>query len=64
MYKRQIKGLPPTPISIVSISSLEAAITSLPGDYLFFVANSPTSHYFSKTYEEHKQMISKIGLDK
>ena len=59
-----IKGLPPTPISIVSISSLEAAITSFPGDYLFFVADSPTSHYFSKTYKEHKQMISKIGLDK
>ena len=59
-----IKGLPPTPISIVSISSLEAAITSFPGDYLFFVADSPTSHYFSKTYKEHKQMISKIGLDR
>ena len=59
-----IKGLPPTPISIVSITSLEAAITSFPGDYLFFVADSPTSHYFSKTYKEHKQMISKIGLDK
>ena len=59
-----IKGLPPTPISIVSISSLEAAITSSPGDYLFFVANSPTTHHFSKTYEEHKQMIKKIGLDR
>ena len=59
-----IKGLPPTPISIVSESSLEAAITSVPGDYLFFVADSPNSHYFSKTYEEHKQMIIKIGLNK
>ena len=59
-----IKGLPPTPISIVSESSLEAAITSVPGDYLFFVADSPNSHYFSKTYEEHKQMIRKIGLNK
>jgi UPF0755 protein len=59
-----IQGLPPTPISIVSISSLEAAVTSVPGDYLFFVADSPTSHYFSKTYKEHKQMISKIGLNK
>ena len=59
-----IKGLPPTPISMVSISSLEAAITSFPRDYLFFVADSPTSHYFSKTYKEHKQMIKKIGLDR
>ena len=59
-----IKGLPPTPISIVSENSLEAAITSVPGDYLFFVADSQNSHYFSKTYEEHKQMIIKIGLNK
>ena len=59
-----IKGLPPTPISIVSISSLEAAVLGTPGDYLFFVADTPTSHHFSKTYEEHKRMIKKIGLDK
>ena len=59
-----IKGLPPTPISIVSITSLEAAVIGTPGDYLFFVADTPTSHHFSKTYEEHKRMIKKIGLDK
>ena len=59
-----IKGLPPTPISIVSIPSLEAAVLGTPGDYLFFVADTPTSHHFSKTYEEHKRMIKKIGLDK
>ena len=59
-----IKGLPPTPISIVSITSLEAAVLGTPGDYLFFVADTPTSHHFSKTYEEHKRMIKKIGLDK
>ena len=59
-----IKGLPPTPISMSSMSSIEAAILSLPGEYLFFVANSPNSHYFSKTYDEHLNMIKKIGLDK
>ena len=59
-----IKGLPPTPISISSLSSIEAAITSEPGEYLFFVADSPTSHYFSKTYDEHLNMIKKVGLDK
>jgi UPF0755 protein len=36
----------------------------LPGEYLFFVANSPTSHHFSKTYEEHLSMIEKVGLNK
>ena len=59
-----IKGLPPTPISMSSTSSIEAAILSTPGEYLFFVANSPSSHYFSKTYDEHLDMIKKVGLDK
>ena len=59
-----IKGLPPTPISISSMSSIEAAILSTPGEYLFFVANSPSSHYFSRTYDEHLDMIKKVGLDK
>ena len=59
-----IKGLPPTPISISSMSSIEAAILSTPGEYLFFVANSPSSHYFSRTYDEHLNMIKKVGLDR
>ena len=59
-----IKGLPPTPISMSSMSSIEAAILSTPGKYLFFVANSPSSHYFSRTYDEHLDMIKKVGLDK
>ena len=58
-----IKGLPPTPISFSSISSIEAAVLSVPGDYLFFVADSPTSHHFSKTYKEHRMMIKKLGLN-
>lgn len=59
-----INGLPPTPISMSSMSSIEAAILSTPGEYLFFVANSPNSHYFSRTYDEHLNMIKKVGLDK
>jgi UPF0755 protein len=58
-----IKGLPPTPISFASISSIEAAVLSVPGEYLFFVADSPTSHHFSKTYKEHRMIIKKLGLN-
>ena len=58
------KGLPPSPIAFSSISSIEAAILGTPGDFLFFVADSPSSHYFSKTYEEHKEAIKKYGVDK
>ena len=59
-----INGLTPTPISISSISSIKAAILSVPGEYLFFVANSTNSHYFSRTYAEHLNMIEKVGLGK
>ena len=59
-----INGLPPTPISISSISSINAAINGTPGEYLFFVADSLTSHYFSKTYEEHLEKIEELGLNK
>ena len=59
-----IYGLPPSPISISSMSSIDAAIDAEPGDYLFFVADSPTSHYFSKSYDEHLEMINKLGLNK
>ena len=59
-----ISGLTPTPISMSSMSSIEAAILSTPGEYLFFVANSRNSHHFSRTYDEHLNMIKKIGLDK
>ena len=58
-----INGLPPTPISISSLSSIDAAINGSPGEYLFFVADSPTSHYFSKTYEEHVNKINELGLN-
>jgi UPF0755 protein len=59
-----INGLPPSPIAFASKSSLKAAILNSPGDYFYFVANSKNSHYFSKTYDEHKQAIKRLGLDK
>lgn len=58
------KGLPPSPIAFASKSSISAAILSSPGEYLYFVADSKSSHYFSKTYEEHKKAIKRLGLDK
>jgi UPF0755 protein len=58
------KGLPPTPIAISSKGSILAAFNASPGDYLYFVANSPKSHYFSKTYEEHLNKIKELGLDR
>ena len=56
-----IKGLPPTPISISSPSSIEAAVNSIPGEFLFFVADSPSSHHFSRTYDEHKKKVKELN---
>ena len=58
-----IQGLPPSPISISSLSSIKAASFSKPGEYLFFVADSKTSHYFSKSYDEHLNKIKELKLD-
>ena len=59
-----IKGLPPTPIALVSLSSLDAAANATLGEYLYFVADSTSSHYFSKTYQEHLNKINDLGLNK
>ena len=56
-----IDRFPPTPISFSSRSSIEAAILSEPGEYLFFVADTPTSHVFSKSYKEHLIRVKEIN---
>ncbi len=60
----QIKGLPPTPISIISKSSLEAVILGEPNEYLFFVAKGDGTHYFSSDYSEHLKAVKKYQLNK
>ena len=59
-----IKGLPPTPIALASLSSLDAAANAKLGEYLYFVADSPSSHYFSKTYQEHLNKINDLSMNK
>ena len=53
-------GLPPTPISIVSLKAIEAALHPKPGETLYFVAKGEgkkTGHTFSKTGEEHRAAV-------
>ena len=59
----QIHGLPPTPISTISKSSLEAVILGMPNDYLYFVAKGDGTHKFSKTYKEHLDAVKKYQLN-
>ena len=60
----QIKGLPPSPISTISKSSLKAVILGEPNDYLYFVAKGDGTHYFSKNYKDHLAAVKKYQLQK
>lgn len=52
------RGLPPTPIAIVSCESINAASQPNLTDYLYFVAKKNSGkHIFSKTYLEHRKAI-------
>lgn len=53
----RINGLPPTPISTVSLTSLEAVMNPDDGNTLYFVSKGDGSHYFSETLEEHNQAV-------
>ncbi len=47
------KGLPPAPLSTVSLKALHAAMFPAETDYLFFMLTPDGSHHFSATYKEH-----------
>jgi UPF0755 protein len=50
------KGLPPTPISNVGLSSLNAVAHPADTDWLFFVSGDDGTTHFSKTLEEHEAL--------
>lgn len=53
---RLYRGLPPTPISNVSKSSLEAVANPASTDWLYFVSGDDGTTHFSKTLEEHRRL--------
>ncbi len=50
-------GLPPTPISNVSGSSLDAVAQPASTDWLYFVAGDDGTTHFSRTIEEHNALV-------
>jgi UPF0755 protein len=55
-------GMPPTPISNVSESSLQAVAKPAATDWLFFVAGDDGTTYFSKTVAEHEALTKKYCI--
>jgi len=53
-------GLPPTPICSPSLKSITAALYPAKVNYLYFVAKGDGTHYFSRTYAEHKIYVMKV----
>ena len=51
------KGLPPHPLSTVTLDALQAAMKPSSSNYLFFMLNPDGSHNFSASYEEHLENI-------
>jgi UPF0755 protein len=57
------KGLPPTPISLPSRSSIAAALMPAESEAVYFVAKGDGTHYFSETYDEHREAVIKYQLN-
>jgi UPF0755 protein len=58
----KIKGLPPGPIANPGRAAIEAALYPAQTDYLFFVSKKDSTHYFSKTIQEHQKAVRKYQL--
>ena len=52
--------LPIGPIAMISEEALKAVLEPAETDYLYFVADMNGKIYFTKTYEEHQEMIKKL----
>lgn len=57
------KGLPPSPIALVSKASIMAVMHPQYTGDLYFVSKKDGTHYFSKTYREHVQAVRKYQLN-
>lgn len=58
------RGLPPTPIALPSLASIEAALNPASGDYLYFVARGDGSSQFSRTLKEHNAAVRRFQLSR
>lgn len=51
------KGLPPHPLSTVTLDALKASMKPSKSNYIFFMLNENGTHDFTSTYDEHLEKI-------
>jgi len=56
---RKNVGLPPTPISSVSLASLKAVVNPADSDYYYYLHDSKGQIHYAKTLDEHNANIQK-----
>lgn len=56
-------GLPPTPIALPGLESIQAALHPSKGSALYFVAKGQGAHQFSDSLVEHNRAVSRYQLN-
>ena len=56
------KGLPPAPLSSITLNALHAAMYPAKSDYLFFMLKPDGTHNFASNYEQHLKNIKTFRL--
>ena len=60
----QIAGLPPTPIALPGVASVEAALHPDESDSLYFVGRGDGYHAFASSLEQHNENVRRFQLDR